>query len=367
MQANADSDCDISEDDDFHSTEGAMEEKEELQLNLRLDRLKGKQCALEFSPASGAKRLNEDSPPGCATKRQTGVCSWFPVNKETKVVKVLNNSASFSSSYIAYSGACSSDKGIRGKAKPKFRFHSQRREQSCSVICEDRLCSASISKVYNLSDTFDAFASRTEKYPAAECLEDLVEEFEDQSDIGPALNCGNSESSIAELLDVLKDKNSSLDGHLEWRSQLGGKMLPIVEKRALVTSVDRRADSEDSHISSDNESSDHEVNDQNLKLAGLCTNEQSITDRFEEALVAACMDAERTSGLVPNPLGIGLFGKLQQVMQSEKEREINFLNGLHCSTTPNGCIDVKILSRYLDAKLTVCSCLFINMEYHLLK
>lgn len=45
-----------------------------------------------------------------------------------------------------------------------------------------------------------------------------------------------------------------------------------------------------------------QVNDQKLKLAGLCTKEQSITDRFEEALVAACMDAERTIG-VPNPLG----------------------------------------------------------------
>lgn len=104
--------------------------------------------------------------------------------------------------------------GIRGKTKPKFTFHSQRREQSCSVICEDRLCSASVSKVRNLSDTFDAVTSRTEKHPAAECLEDLVEEFEDQFDVGPALNCGNTESSIAELLDDLKDKNSSLDGVL---------------------------------------------------------------------------------------------------------------------------------------------------------
>lgn len=102
--------------------------------------------------------------------------------------------------------------GIRGKAKPKFTFHSQRKEQSCSVICEDRLCSASISKVHSLSETFDAITSRTDKYPVSECLEDLVEEFEDQFDAGPALNCGNTESSIAELLDGLKDKNSSLGG-----------------------------------------------------------------------------------------------------------------------------------------------------------
>ncbi|CAK9318028.1 unnamed protein product [Citrullus colocynthis] len=364
MQANADSDCDVSEGDDFDSIEGTTEQKEELQLNLRLERLKGKQCSLELSPASGTKRLNEDSPPGCASKRQNGVCSWFNVNKETKVVKVLNNSGS-RSSHIAYSEVCNSDKGIRGKTKPKFTFHSQRREQSCSVICEDRLCSASVSKVRNLSDTFDAVTSRTEKHPAAECLEDLVEEFEDQFDVGPALNCGNTESSIAELLDDLKDKNSSLDGVLN--GQLEGRVLPTVEKRAVVASGDW-ADSEDSHISMDNESSsDHEVNDQKLKLAGLCTNEQSITDRFEEALVAACMDAERTIGLVPNPLGIGLFGKLQQVMQSEKKREINFLNALHCSTVPNGCIDVKILSRYMDAKLTVCCCLFIDMKRFLLQ
>ena len=46
-----------------------------------------------------------------------------------------------------------------------------------------------------------------------------------------------------------------------------------------------------------------QVNDQKLKLAGPCTKEQSMTDRFEEALVAACMDAERTLSLVPNPLG----------------------------------------------------------------
>ncbi|XP_022143349.1 uncharacterized protein LOC111013241 isoform X5 [Momordica charantia] len=143
--------------------------------------------------------------------------------------------------------------------------------------------------------------------------------------------------------------------------QVGGRMHPIVEKGALVALGDRSSDSEDSHTSVDTGSSG-EVNDQKLKLAAPCTKEQSITDRFEEALVAACMDAERTLGLVPNPLGIGLFGKLQRVMQSEKEREVNFLNGLHCSTVPNGCIDVKILSRYLDAKLTVCSCLFIDME-----
>ncbi|XP_022143344.1 uncharacterized protein LOC111013241 isoform X2 [Momordica charantia] len=289
MQANGDSDCDISEDEDYVSNEGATEGKEELLLNLRLERLKG----------------------------------------------------------------------IRGKAKPKFTFHSQRKELSCTVIHDDRLCVP--SKVHNLSDNLDAILSRTENHPAAECLEDFLEEFEEHIDVGPAENFGNTESSIAELLDGLEDKNGLLGGRPKLCSQVGGRMHPIVEKGALVALGDRSSDSEDSHTSVDTGSSG-EVNDQKLKLAAPCTKEQSITDRFEEALVAACMDAERTLGLVPNPLGIGLFGKLQRVMQSEKEREVNFLNGLHCSTVPNGCIDVKILSRYLDAKLTVCSCLFIDME-----
>lgn len=51
----------------------------------------------------------------------------------------------------------------------------------------------------------------------------------------------------------------SIKFHLLYCSQLEGRVLPIVEKRAVVASGDW-ADSEDSHISMDNESSsDHEV------------------------------------------------------------------------------------------------------------
>ncbi|KAA0037212.1 hypothetical protein E5676_scaffold832G00480 [Cucumis melo var. makuwa] len=59
-----------TEDDEFDSIEEVSEGKEELQLNLRPERLKGKQCALELSPASSTKSLNEDSPPGCASKKE---------------------------------------------------------------------------------------------------------------------------------------------------------------------------------------------------------------------------------------------------------------------------------------------------------
>ncbi|XP_059438937.1 uncharacterized protein LOC132171590 [Corylus avellana] len=53
-------------------------------------------------------------------------------------------------------------------------------------------------------------------------------------------------------------------------------------------------------------------------------------------------------------------------MQTEKERDMDFLRKLETGSNANdetSCIVVKILTRYLDAKLTVCQCSFgQNME-----
>ncbi|KAL5791486.1 hypothetical protein ACOSP7_000080 [Xanthoceras sorbifolium] len=84
---------------------------------------------------------------------------------------------------------------------------------------------------------------------------------------------------------------------------------------------------------------------------------QTIADRFQEALGATSSDAVMLMA-VPRPSGIGLFGRLQQIMQSEKSIDEDFLK-LQLMVKPNNgpsCINVKILSIYLDAKLTVCRC-----------
>ncbi|GFP95932.1 hypothetical protein PHJA_001737300 [Phtheirospermum japonicum] len=55
----------------------------------------------------------------------------------------------------------------------------------------------------------------------------------------------------------------------------------------------------------------------------------------------------------------GMYGKLQQVIQSEKVRDMGYLKSLSAETgfkDERMCISVRILTRALEAKLIVCSC-----------
>lgn len=120
---------------------------------------------------------------------------------------------------------------------------------------------------------------------------------------------------------------------------------------------DRLIDSESSHEHLGPESpSDSEADDQILKLDKPEVKRQTLVDRFQEAL------SDRALVTVPKTLRIGLFGQLQQVIQSEKESDMEFLKNIENGANQKepSCIDVKICSRHLDAKLTVCHCSFGN-------
>lgn len=86
---------------------------------------------------------------------------------------------------------------------------------------------------------------------------------------------------------------------------------------------------------------------------------QTMADRFHDALGSSSVIAENIGAL--NSLRTGIFEKLQQVMQKEKERDIDFSKKLQAGAKPDGefgCVDVNIISRYLDGKLIVCHCSF---------
>lgn len=88
-----------------------------------------------------------------------------------------------------------------------------------------------------------------------------------------------------------------------------------------------------------------------------------MADHFQEAFCAASTRDERILFALPKHSGTGLFGKLQRVMQNEKERDMNFTKRLQAQASLKGSyFDVRILSRSLEAKLTVCSCSFIQQN-----
>lgn len=135
--------------------------------------------------------------------------------------------------------------------------------------------------------------------------------------------------------------------------------MQVFSRRSISQLGDRTIDCEDLEPMGSGSSSDNEASYQNPKPAFPEVKRQTIVDRFQEALGTTSRD-EAAFVAVPRSFGVGLFGKLQQVMQSEKETDLDFLE-LQTKASPNNvssdeptCLNVKILSRYLDAKLIVC-------------
>ncbi|XWS31693.1 hypothetical protein CRYUN_Cryun23aG0098000 [Craigia yunnanensis] len=107
-------------------------------------------------------------------------------------------------------------------------------------------------------------------------------------------------------------------------SRAGGKRVQAALKRSISSLGDRAIESEDLHESFSGGSSNDEADFQNLELAIPEMNNRTISDNFQEALGTNSLSDE--GAFIDEP----------------------------------SCITVKIVSRYLDAKLTVCCCSFVK-------
>ncbi|KAH1214803.1 hypothetical protein GmHk_13G036083 [Glycine max] len=218
--------------------------------------------------------------------------------------------------------------GIK-KAKPRFSL--------ASVLCKSGGIDHSISNIESFPEIIKAVDPRASANLDGNHLDD-DDRIEINSDIEPAeteaLPHEFNMAPIADLFDNLQDK-----AHQE-------------------TVID----SEDSPESVDSESSsDKEVSDQHMKITFPGKKMQTIAERFEEALGTSSVITEGTHVGAPNSLRPGIFGKLQHMMLKVKETDMEFWKKLQPEARPDGelgCIDVKIISRYRDGKLTVCHCSF---------
>ncbi|KAM1169571.1 hypothetical protein TB2_030875 [Malus domestica] len=359
---------------------GSAKKKEELPLSSRLEMLKDAgasvyACNLEDELSSdeegnnmhvkvpvtlGAKKLQKDYVHCIGSDKEDESYTWSEVSKEAEALMRLNEQTSCSSPKSDYSKVNKSVKGVKDKGKPKFsfRFKTQKEKPSCFSVSKNE--SDMSFKVQQVPEMLKATEPRTEEYLDSELIEDIQGEEEKQLEIVPVhvneLGHGSIEQSMAELLDGLQDKTSMLRGRSKmYRRKRRKRAQPVMK---IVSSLgDSVIDSESSpeHLGLGSPSNS-EADDQILKLDKPEVKRQTLVDRFQEAL------SDRALVAVPKPLRIGLFGQLQQVVQSDKESDMEFLNNIENRANQNepSCIDVKILSRYLDAKLTVCHCSFGN-------
>ncbi|KAL6214843.1 hypothetical protein ACLB2K_014275 [Fragaria x ananassa] len=363
---------------------GVTTQKEELfQISSRLEMLKGavagadantnvKACNLEDPVSSddeannvvskvsvngGAKELRKVDVHSFWGGKQDELYSWSAANKEAEALIRLNERTSCSLSLSGYSNVKKSSKGAKGKGKQKFSFRFPAQKEGTSSHSIYKNDSDVSLKVQELPERLDAIESRNEDHSDVELIEDIQGEEEAE------IVLRNEEHSNVEFHedisvdeeDSLQDKTTILRGHSrKYARKRRKREQPVV--KCLSPLGDGTIDSESSpeHLGH-GLSSNIKIDDQILELANPEMKRQTLVDRFQEAI------SDRVIVAVPKTLKSGLFGKLQHVVQSERYSDMEFLKkiqeGASKTNEPN-CMDVKILSKYLDAKLTVCHCSF---------
>ncbi|KAI7757142.1 hypothetical protein M8C21_029495 [Ambrosia artemisiifolia] len=261
-----------------------------------------------------------------------GVCTWLAENAETDALITANdNCASFHS---LSSKLKRSSKGGQGKAKHKFSIRIQSHNNS---LFEDS------------SDLYESHTSIKEKEMDGMTNYMMPAEF--------PISHTHSTTSVAELLLRVQGEHDLPEGSTMnvalYNKTEGQSKEGAVERSILSTDhsdIDDDPDCLDSASSEDNE-----YNYQIQELIMPESKQKTIADQFHEALGATSTHDNDPMYAVAQRTGFGLFGKLKRVMQIEKEKDSIFLNKLH-KEDEAGCLDVKILSKTLEGKLTVCLC-----------
>ncbi|WCJ21376.1 hypothetical protein M5689_003534 [Euphorbia peplus] len=298
---------------------------------------------LNYSITSGARILNRD------VNKQDGACKWSMIHKEAEALVHLNENAFSSGSLSKEDKFC---KGVRGKVKPKFSLHpnSHKDGDSLRFIASDE--HFELSKVDYVPKELEKSEGGSTENANAEFSENLDTEKEKESNVLPAKvkasRAGLSKYPMAELLNDLQERNMPPGGNSKMLRTTRRKKAKFVLNRSTSPGGDAIVENEDQP---------------ELVLAGLSgCNEikrQTMADRFHEAFAGTSFSNVESLVTTPKLSGIGLFGKLQQVMQGEKERDADFMTkslmGAGCNDAPHSIV-VKILSRYLEAKLIVCQC-----------
>lgn len=284
-------------------------------------------------------------------------CAWSAVNKEVEELVHVNENAICSSSPAIFSKLSKSGKGVRGKAKPKFSFHLPSHKigngDTSMPLLEASESIKPATAEQSMSDLLEFFKGGKIEQSNVHAMQD---------DVSVRENC--TKDSMAVLLDSFREKNDLPQGDTKVISRTKER-LQLVVKRNIHSLGDRTLDGDKSPDILDTDSStssDDKVFNQNLEhIIPESKRKKSMADQFQEAIGVASARDEEISFALPTHMGTGLFGKLQHVIQNEKERDINFMKQLQTQACVEGSyFDVKILSRWLEAKLTVCSCTFIR-------
>ncbi|CAA0832041.1 Unknown protein [Striga hermonthica] len=301
--------------------------------------------------------------PTIGNARGTVDCTWSEASREVEALVCLNENSTRHPSHGAFVKERKSSKGGDGRnaAKPKFVFLHDSRKEDISMVISDRHGTSSAN-----GPTLDEIDAAAEE-DADELMSDSQPICHDKESQDPENSCVPYEQaqkndfkglSMAEFLYSFDKSSNQLQGRIEYDIEKGQRRMQMIVKRNTSEQGDTNQAEDDPLESLDSGSpfcSDDEENHQSLQLV---VPSRTMTDQFHEAFGMVSAIDEGPQVTFPRPL-CGMHGKLQQVMQHEKQRDMVYLKNLSGETGFNDekmCISVRILTRSLEAKLIVCSC-----------
>jgi len=171
--------------------------------------------------------------------------------------------------------------------------------------------------------------------------------------------------SVAELLEDLQGRSGSYVetaslSHQHTRAKHWKSKFLSSEKKTIAILGDRSIDSEDplEHVIDGTSSEEEDATQNHLSLVNKDENQQTMADLFQEVFNPTNMDGAMKS---MTSTGAGNYGRMQQIMQMEKYWHVEFLRQYSREHSYSGDLKgttVQIMSRSLEGKLTVCSCMF---------
>ncbi|XP_064980014.1 uncharacterized protein LOC135622257 isoform X2 [Musa acuminata AAA Group] len=354
-----DSDQSLSDEDESDKVAYDLDCSTSRQSLYHSHRVKDDMAPTKLSVASAAYKFQR-GPFHSANNNHKGECTCSAINEEANELNCLCKKACSSSFISHFSEAKKSYKSGRSRDKPKFsiraQLHSAELPSFCSMGINEE-CSQEGSESFKEHNDHD---SRILEDSKAELLSYIEEDNQDLPVKSVTHELACALPLMAELLEGLEGKNGLTAGapYLNSRSKKrkkhysGGKQAAQLGSRIL--------DNEDSleFMGAGTSSEDEDHNQNRLTPAIEDIKQQTMGDLFQETFNISVGSPSLSNNR--NAVS-GYYGRLQQVMQIERDRHFEFLKqsqtGGKSPLNDLRCITVQILSRILEAKLTVCHCL----------
>ncbi|XP_018686658.2 uncharacterized protein LOC103996600 isoform X4 [Musa acuminata AAA Group] len=354
-----DSDQSLSDEDESDKVAYDLDCSTSRQSLYHSHRVKDDMAPTKLSVASAAYKFQR-GPFHSANNNHKGECTCSAINEEANELNCLCKKACSSSFISHFSEAKKSYKSGRSRDKPKFSIRAQLHSAELPSFCSMDINEESSQEGSESFKEHNDHDSRILEDSKAELLSYIEEDNQDLPVKSVTHELACALPLMAELLEGLEGKNGLTAGapYLNSRSKKrkkhysGGKQAAQLGSRIL--------DNEDSleFMGAGTSSEDEDHNQNRLTPAIEDIKQQTMGDLFQETFNISVGSPSLSNNR--NAVS-GYFGRLQQVMQIERDRHFEFLKqsqtGGKSPLNDLRCITVQILSRILEAKLTVCHCL----------